>query len=964
MTITTGTKISGFNVQRVRHVEELNGKLVEMIHERTGAQLCWMDNKEVNKLFSVAFQTLPEDSTGVFHILEHSVLCGSQKYPVKEPFVDLLKSSMNTFLNAMTYPDKTLYPVSSRNHHDFMNLTSVYLDAVFAPQLLHNPNIFYQEGHHMEINDGEPLYKGVVFNEMKGAMSGVDDRIEHGMNELLFPDNCYRFNSGGDPKVILDLTYEQFVETYQRYYHPSNARFFLDGDIELEPVLTLIDSYLSRYEKRDVPFHVVEQRPLAQEGNGYYEVDEQEDTTQRAMLAMGKIISTWKDRTRILAAQVLCDYLADTNESPLKRALLSSHLGEDLEMVVIDGIAQPYLLLIVRNSKAEDSDKIRQLIHDTIHDAITKGLDSQALLASVNHLAFHFQQMQEPQGLQRATAALNSWLYGGDPLLYMVYDDAIASLRHMIENHKFEALLEELLDDEGMCVLHMLPSKTLGQQERAAEEKRLNKAVTSLQASQLNELKAQNQALSAWQQTSDTPEQIATLPTLSLSEVSDTPEFIPTEEKSIDGVTVLMHQIPTHGIVHLALYFPLSQFSLEELTSIALLPTFFQELPTEHYTVAQLQQKIKTYIGKLQFNLETFAQEESCESAMPYLSVHASFLKENLAKAEELIIELLLHTRLDDNERIREMVMQTAEEVRQIAIYNGHYLGVTSALANYTAQAAVNEATSGFTFMTNVQRLARQFDKDHKDFAALLQRVFKESITKAGLIASITSNEEISLTSLFAQLPEGNVVPKAAHYQSILPNRMGIRIPAPIAFAVKGYHLSQCACKNEGSLRVTANVLSLSYLWNSVRVQGGAYGVGMSVGRNGGMFTYSYRDPSPARTLEVYDQAATFLQEFDDQKEALDKFIISSVAGSEPLQTPDEKGNSADAFWFAHISDEDRKRIRKEMLTCDMKKLKGWCSVIEQMAENGAVCVVGNDEALAECKDLTVCDLFYKEVSN
>ncbi len=962
MNITTGTKISGFTVQRVREVTELNGNLIEMIHDQSGAQLCWMDNKEVNKLFSVAFQTLPQDSTGVFHILEHSVLCGSKKYPVKEPFVDLLKSSMNTFLNAMTYPDKTLYPVSSRNHHDFLNLTSVYLDAVFAPQLLHNPNIFYQEGHHMEMENGQPIYKGVVFNEMKGAMSGVDDRIEHAMNELLFPDNCYRFNSGGDPKVILNLTYEQFVDTYQRFYHPSNARFFLDGDIELEETLALINSYLKRYEKCDVPFHIDEQRPAAHEGNGYYEIAAQEDFDHRAMLAMGKIIGTWKDRTRLLAVQVLCDMLADTNESLLKRALLSSHLGEDLEMGVIDGIAQPYLLLIVRNINNENSDAIRKLIHDTISEAVDKGLDSQALLASVNHLAFRFRQMSEPQGLERATSALKSWLYGGDPLMYMVYDEAMTKLRDMIENHEFEDLLRELLlEDEGMSVLHMLPSKTLGQAERDEEEKRLNQTIASLREEEMAELIAKNKALMDWQQTPDTPAQIATLPTLSLKEVNDTPELIATKEAIIDGVTVLVHPLPTHGIVHLAMYFPLSQFSLEELTQLSLLPSFFGDLPTEHYTVAQLQQAIKTYIGRLHFGLETFAQEDHPECATPYLSVHASVLKENMVKAEELLKEVLLHTRLDERERIREMVMQTAEEVRQIAIHNGHALGVTCALAHYSAQAAVNEAIGGYTFMMFVQRLARHFDDAQESFVALLQRALDSAITKAGLVVSVTSGEDVSLTSLLAQLPKGSDVPTAAHYQSTLPQRMGIRIPAQIAFAVKGYHLSRCDRKNEGSLRVAANILSLSYLWNSVRVQGGAYGAGVSVGRNGGLFMYSYRDPSPARSLSVYDQSSMFLQEFHEQEEDLEKYIISTVASGEPLQTPEEKGLSADAFWFARIRDEDRIQIRKEMLMCDFSKLQSWWSVLDQMATDGAVCVVGPDDALAECEGLTICDLSVKE---
>ena len=480
MNITTKTKISGFTVNRVRKNDELNGTLYEMSHDKTGAELCWLDNGEQNKLFSVAFKTLPEDSTGVFHILEHSVLCGSEKYPVKEPFVELLKSSMNTFLNAMTYPDKTVYPISSRNEKDFLNLTSVYLDAAFAPKILENPNIFYQEGIHIEYDAENPVYKGVVFNEMKGAMSGVDDRIEQGINQLLFPDNCYRFNSGGDPAVIPDLTYEQFVETYNRFYHPSNARFFLDGDVPLEKTLEMINSYLEKYEKSSNLPVLAMQKPVADEGTAYYEIAAEENSEKKAVLAFGKIIGTFKDKEKVFAAKVLCDVLADSNESPLKRAVLSSGIAEDMEMFVMDGIAQPYLLIIARNMKHSDSVNLCDIINKTAHQLVKDGLDKKSVLASINRFAFHSKQVSEPQGLYRATSALSSWLYGGDPMLYLEYDEAIEALKKMAETDGFEKLLKELLlDDNGKAVLHMLPSSTLGNEERKTEEKRIHAEISA-----------------------------------------------------------------------------------------------------------------------------------------------------------------------------------------------------------------------------------------------------------------------------------------------------------------------------------------------------------------------------------------------------------------------------------------------------------------------------------------------------
>lgn len=958
MKLTTGMELCGFTVQRVRVIKELDAVLVEMIHEHSGARLCWMDNKETNKLFSVAFKTLPEDSTGVFHILEHSVLSGSTKYPVKEPFVELLKGSMNTFLNAMTYGDKTIYPVSSRNEHDFLNLTSVYLDAVFAPRLLEDPNIFYQEGHHMELEDGKPSYKGVVFNEMKGAMSDVDARLERGMNELLFPDNCYRFNSGGDPRVIPDLSYEQYVETYRRYYHPSNAYFFLDGDIPLQQTLHMIDSYLSSYERKEVHFDIPLQQGAYREATRYYEVGKEESDAPRAMLAMGKVIGTWKERVRLLAAQVLCDYLADSNESPLKRAILSEQLAEDLELVVMDEIAQPYLMLVVRNMEQQNAERIRRLIKETVAEEWKKGLDKEMLMASINQLAFRMRESREPQGLYHATDALCSWLYGGDPLQYLIQDEDIGELRRMADENAFAPLLEELLlQEENMAVLHMLPDAQMGLKLREEEEARLQKELASLSAQERDALIARNEALLKWQETPDTSAQLATLPTLSLNEVSDTPEPMETLAEMKDGATLLYHPVSTHGVVYLSLYFPLTKFSLNELTALSLLPSFFGELPSEHYDAAALRQKIKTYIGRLHFHLEVQAEDDDPAHATPYLSVHASVLEEHLSKAEELLSEILLHTRFDETKRMQEIVMQTKEEMRMMAISSGHSFGLACVQAHYSAQAAVQEACCAYTFMTWLNHFAKHFDEEKDAFRSLIDKALHQVIGKTGAVFSVTAAKPTSLSTLRSLLPQGYASPKHAAYQTALPKRLGIQIPAQIAFAVKGYHLSRCDEKAHGSLRVAAKLISYGYLWNMIRVQGGAYGTGMPIGRDGSLAFYSFRDPRPDRSLQVFDHTAAFVREFCDSEEALEKYIISSVASSDPLRTPREKGLTADAFWFAKISEEDRIQLRREMLACDREMLLHWRNALNRMAEDGAVCVIGHDAALRECKDLTIYEL-------
>lgn len=958
MKLTVGSILCGFTVTRIREVKELNAELIEMCHITTGAELCWMNDKEENKLFSVAFKTLPEDSTGVFHILEHSVLCGSEKYPVKEPFVDLLKSSMNTFLNAMTYPDKTVYPVSSRNKRDFLNLTSVYLDAVFAPALLNNPNVFYQEGIHTELYDGVPSYKGVVFNEMKGAMSGVNDRIEQSLNQLVFPDNCYRFNSGGEPAVIPDLTYEKYVETYKKFYHPSNSRFFLDGDIPLEETLSMINSYLEKYEKEDKQFDITSQLPVSNEGTAYYEIDSEESTERKSLLAFGKIVGTWADKDKITAIKVLCEVLASTNESPLKQAVLSSGLADDVEMFVMDDIAQPYLTVVARNMEDTDSGKIKEIIKSTAEILVKDGIDKKSIHASINRLSFNCKQLPEPKGLYNALDSYKSWLYGGDPLLYLVYDETIDYLRRLAENGGFEQLLSELLCDEnGISVLHMLPSYTLGEEEWQAEADRLECEVSALSEDEINELIERNEVLADWQQSPDSPEATATLPTLPLSAVKDTPELIKTVEKMVNGVTMLHHSLNTHGIVYLSMYFPLTRFSLSELTKLAILPMLFGELPTEKHTAAELQQEIKTYIGSLNFKLEVFGKQDKPDRCTPYLSVRAGILQENLEKAKALIIEILTQTQFDNTDKIKQIVLQNNEEVQQFAIGNGHSLGVMAAHSHYSARGAVNEAINGYSFFKSLHSFAKNFDSEICEFISLIDRVQKEAICVSGLTVSVTALEEIALDDMLGKLPHGKVSPKDADYKTDLPMKMGIRIPAPISYAVKGYSLSECGLKASGSLRVAANLISLSYLWNVVRVQGGAYGAGMPVGGSGHIACYSYRDPSPSRSLEVYNSLSAFINDFCAGEEDTEKYIISTVASTEQLATPADLGYSADVNHFCEITDEERIKERREMLSTDKNALKEWCAAFEKMAAEGAVCVVGSDAALKECDGLAVYEL-------
>ncbi len=949
MSLTAGMKLHGFTVTRVRQVAELSANLVEMTHDKTAAQLCWVDNGEANKLFSIAFKTLPEDSTGVFHILEHSVLCGSEKFPVKEPFVELLKSSMNTFLNAMTFPDKTMYPVSSRNDQDFMNLTEVYLDAVFAPSIVKDPNIFYQEGWHIEMDgpDSTPTYKGVVFNEMKGAMSSVDEVIMEGMLAAAYPDTCYGYNSGGDPRVIPQLTYEQYLNMYRRYYHPSNSRIWLDGAVPLDRVLPLIDGYLSRFERSDERHVIAHQEPRACEKTQYYEVSAADGTDNKAMLTLGKIIGSWQDVSRNYAADILADVLTGSNEAPLKRAVMSAGLCQDMSMEAESSIAQPGMMLTVRNIDPANAPAIRELIKKTCQELCEKGIDKADLMASINRYEFRVREPNEPAGLMRNIMALNTWLHDGDPLTYLVYDEVFAELRAMAENGGFEKLLYELLvKEDDLVVLHTLPSTTLGEELRSEEAAKLEAISAKWTEEEKSAVLAMNEKLHAWQQTPDSPEQLATLPVLDLSEISPEPVLLHTEKSNVDGVTVLYHKAATNGIVHLNLYFNLSDCTLDELCEVNTLTRLLGVLPTAKHTAAELQQAVKTHLGRLNFSLDVKEKIDRSDRCTPVLRVNCSVMAEKVDIARDLICEILTTTDFTDIARIREIALQSDEQAKQMCIMGGHVLAMTAAQAHYSAASAVYEVLRGYTGVQWLHGLVADFDARIGAHLALVQAKLAAAACRARLTLSITSNVEVDVSALIAALPAGTGCAADAAYTTNVPMKQGIRIPAQIGYGVLA---SDLGCAWNGSAQVAANILSLGYLWNVIRVQGGAYGCGLRMGRCIAL-AYSYRDPTPARSLEKYRGAADFIREFVQSGERIDKFIISTIAETEPLMSPRDEGARADGEWFSGKTEADLRQQRAEILATDGDALLYWCDALEHMAKTGAVCVVAHEEALKACE--------------
>ena len=960
-------KLHGFIVTNIREIREIGGRLIEMEHDVTGAKLIWADNGDENKLFSVGFRTIPEDSTGVFHILEHSVLCGSENYPVKEPFVELLKTSMNTFLNAMTFPDKTVYPVSSRIEQDYLNLTGVYLDAVFKPNILHDPNIFYQEGWHIDTTEGEPVYKGVVFNEMKGAMSEVDSIAERHMTKLLFPHYCYGFNSGGDPDEIPELSYDSFIERYKRFYHPSNSYFYLDGDVPVDKTLEMIESYLAGYERRtDLPVFT-DQKPVRSDRVIDFAVSSEDD---KAMICFGKIIGSWKDRDKMLALSVILEQIADSNESPLKRAVLSSGLAEDMEIFISDGIAQPYLMMTFRGITGENgkpdaaelesiADRLLAIVEETIKKITDEGFTKRDLEASVNQTDFRFRQYPEPQALYRAMATYTSWLYDGDPAMYLTTDEGIANVRAMIDEGKMEALAAEVLGNvSDLSKLILVPSSEYAAKEAAEEAARVKASVDAMNDQEKEALEELNRGLIEWQQSEDSEEALATIPQLDLKDIDPMPQLIATEIKEAGGAKVIFHPIASNGIVYINAYFPITQLPQKDLPAAALVTEFYKDLPTENFDVLALQNEIRMYVGAMSFGLDILAKDDDREYCTPCIRVRASVLEDKLSYAEDLIIEILTRTKFDDKDKMRELITQIDEDSKRTAIGQGHKLALFEARSHWSARDAVAEAVNGCTCMQYMHGMNGAPDEELDKFTSFARDVIEKSINRQNAIISVTATEYADVSRLVEMLPEGEKMPDKAHYESTLPRRMGIDLPAAVSFAVSAYDMNEDGHRMNGSMQVAANIITLSYLWNNVRVQGGAYGASMTAARTGSVHSLTYRDPTPARSLGIFKGMPEFLEGFASSDDIpLDGYIISTIANAEPLMSPSTKGRMADDFFLSGFTDEDRIRIRREMLETKASDFAGMVAVLKDFAEKATVCVAGPRSVLEACEDLEIVSL-------
>lgn len=939
-----------------RELPELDAVLWELRHDGTGARLLWLDRAEENKTFCIGFPTQPWDDTGVFHILEHSVLCGSTRYPVREPFVELMKTSLNTFLNAMTYPDKTIYPVSSRDERDFHNLMRVYLDAVFHPLLLENPAIFAQEGWHYEVDDTQNVTcKGVVFNEMKGVFSAPDALLDYEVNRRLFPDTCYRWVSGGDPVHIPELSWEAFAKAHKQWYNAANALIVLDGALDLEAALAILDQALPAEAQGSAPLPPPLQTPV-DGGTAVvdYALSARESLEGHHWLGLGFGAGTFRDREELTALHALCDVLCGDNEAPLRRCLLGAGLAQDVTMYLNDEIQQPTLLLTVKDCSADKLEAAEAALRDTLTHLAVTGLDRARVHATLDNLEFSLRERQGgwmPQGLLLATQIYASWLYGGDPAANLCVEPLFRTLHQRCDEGWFEELLQRVLvDNPHHCRVILRPSHTLGAQRDAAEADRIRAATAAWTDADWAAARALQTRTESWQTTPDTPEALATMPRLRPEDVAPRPEPLPTEATTLAGLPVLRHTLPTHGITYLNLYFGAEDLDGESLSRAAFLCELLGALDTGNTPAAALSRKVRAAFGSLQSRVEAYGEAEDFARCRVFFCVSASMLNAKAAQAADLLCELLTDTRLHRREKLWEILRQRRAELTRQISESGNAFAMTRAGAAFRTECAVQEYAGGIAFLQWLQAREAQgpdaLDVLADELEALMHRLF----TRARLTMSVTSDEEAPAGILAGKLAESLPAGDCNRSDDCAvtwpaPANEGFVLPTDIAFAAMSGPFPDA---NRGTARVMKRVVYLDHLWNNIRVQGGAYGTGMVLRNNGLASLSSFRDPNAAHSLTCYRAIPAFLREFTGDVSGA---ILGAVAENDPLRTPRDKGKTADAYHWKKLSYESLCRTRQEILATTTRDVAAYAARMEELAARSAVCVLGPRRQLEACGD-------------
>ncbi len=955
--------IHGFESLRRQEIRELKTQAELFRHAKTGAELLSLTNDDENKVFGITFRTPPSDSTGVPHILEHSVLCGSRKYPVKEPFVELLKGSLQTFLNAFTYPDKTCYPVASQNLQDFYNLIDIYLDAVFYPRL--TPHVFQQEGWHYEIEDtSAPLnYKGVVFNEMKGVYSSPDSLLAEFSQQSLFPDITYGLDSGGNPKKIPDLTFDRFKAFHDAFYHPSNARIYFYGDDDPEKRLALVDDYLKDFDRIETASKIPIQKPFDQPGRltRSFAASGGGEKGAKGMVTLNWLLEETSRSESNLAMHMLEYILLGMAGSPLRKALIDSKYGEDLAGEGLGSeLRQMYFSVGLKGIDPGDADRVETLILETLKRLAEEGIDPLTVEAAVNTVEFALRENNTgnfPRGLVIMLRALNSWLYEEDPLELVAFEGPLGTLKSAVASGEgfFEGMIERyFLKNSHRITLLLQPDPELAEREENDERERLAAARKAMGPADLDEAVRTTQTLKRLQETPDPPEALATIPSLSLEDLDRQNRLIPLALSEERGTRLLYHDLFTNGIAYLEVGLNLHALPQEYLPYVRLFGRALLEMGTETEDFVSLSQRISRKTGGIHPSYYTSGIKDS-DRATAWLFLRGKAMMGQTEDLLGIIRDVLLSVRLDNQERLRQMVLESKARQEQKLIPAGHQIVNERLRAHFSEADWAAEEMAGLSYLFFLRDLAKTMDEDWPGVLRKLEEIRRILVDRGTMVLNVTLDQgkwktfEPQVRAFLETLPAAATTRESKWSPRPLDDFEGMTIPAQVNYVGKAGHLYSQGYRFHGSAHVICRYLRNSWLWDRVRVQGGAYGAFCLFSRLSGVISFvSYRDPNLVKTLQAFDASTQFLRHGDLGGEELTKAIVGAIGDIDQYQLPDAKGFTSMVRYLSGETDEDRQRIREEVMDTTVDDFRRFGEALEGIREKGLVKVLGAENTIKE----------------
>ena len=962
--------LTAYEVIQKADLSDLQSEGILLKHRKSGARILLMENDDENKVFAIGFRTPPSDSTGVPHIMEHSVLCGSRDFPVKDPFVELVKGSLNTFLNAMTYPDKTVYPIASCNDKDFQNLMHVYMDAVFYPNIYEHDEIFRQEGWSYKLDepDGELTISGVVYNEMKGAFSSPEGVLDRVILNSLFPDTSYANESGGDPEVIPELTYEQFLDFHRKYYHPSNSYIYLYGNMDMEEKLRWLDeNYLSDFDATEVDSEIKYQEPFSEmrEVVQEYSITSDESEADNTYLSYNKVIGTSLDEKLYLAFQILDYALLSAPGAPLKKALVDAGIGKDIMGSYDNGIYQPIFSVIAKNANMEQKEDFVRVIEDTLRNIAENGMDKKALRAGINYYEFRFREADfgnYPRGLMYGLQLFDSWLYDEEkPFIHMQAISTFEFLKNQVDTGYFEELIRKyLLDNTHGAVVIIRPER--GRTARMDKElaEKLQSYKESLSAEEVEKLVNATHELEQYQEEESSPEDLAKIPVLKREDISRDIAPIFNEEMEMDGVKVVHHNVETNGIGYVTLMFDLSRIREELLPYVGILQSVLGIIDTNNYEYGELFNEINVNTGGIGTSLELYTDvtkvKEKEFRATFEMKGKALYPKMNVMF--KMMREILMESRLDDEKRLKEILAMLKSRLQMSFLSSGHTTAALRALSYTSPMAKFKDDTDGIGFYETVRTIEEDFDSHKAELIHNLKEISQRIFRADNMMVSCTATKEglaavqEAFPAVRGSLHSGEKLPEEPCILHCTKRNEGFKTSSKVQYVARVGNFIDGGAKYSGALQILKVILGYDYLWQNIRVKGGAYGCMSNFNRIGEAYLISYRDPNLKRTMEVYEGVVDYLKDFNVSDRDMNKFIIGTMSNLDRPMNPAAKGARSMNLYMNHVSEEMIRTERGQILDARQEDIRNLAGVLQAMLDQHLICVIGSEDKIEEQKDM------------